>query len=87
MLSLNRLSLWAGIPNATRTRDGRWLCDPLMPGFNYAQSFQRLAYAQQLGDPFLIANCLVGLCFTVPCVLLKVLLREALRRRGGRCQG
>ena len=74
---LNSSSLWAGIPEGVRKRDGRFFCDFTMVLFNAVSSAVWLLYAILLDDPYTIAMVLVGLFFTIPCLLLKFFLNPA----------
>lgn len=72
VIALNRTSLWAGVPGAWRSRDGRWFTDTTMLVFNLVCAFLWIAYGIILGNIYLALNSVFAVIFIVPCLILKV---------------
>lgn len=72
VIALNRTSLWAGIPGAWQSRDGRWFTDTTMLVFNLVCAFLWIAYGIIINNIYLALNSMFAVIFIVPCLILKV---------------
>lgn len=76
VIALNRTSLWAGIPGAWQSRDGRWFTDTTMLVFNLVCSFLWITYGIVINNVYLALNSMFAVIFIVPCLILKVRFRQ-----------